>query len=66
MHARGVMPEPDSREPWFICEAHSKDDSVDRAVSAFEDSLRAALDARARGHLEDGPASGAMAHPAAG
>ena len=23
MHARGAMPEPDSREPWFICEAHA-------------------------------------------
>src|SRR6266542_2216046 len=23
MHSRGAMPEPDSREPWFICEAHS-------------------------------------------
>ena len=51
MHARGAMPEPDSREPWFICEAHSKDDSVDRAVTAFEQSLKAALDARARGEL---------------
>ncbi len=48
MHRRGAMPEPDSREPWFICEAHAKDDSVDRAVTAFEDSLKAALDARAR------------------
>ena len=47
MHVRGAMPEPDSREPWFICEAHAKDDSVDRAVTAFEESLRAALHARA-------------------
>ena len=23
MHARGAMPEPDSREPWFFCEAHA-------------------------------------------
>jgi glutamate-1-semialdehyde 2,1-aminomutase len=49
MHARGAMPEPDSREPWFICEAHAQGDLVDRAITAFEDSLRAALDARARG-----------------
>jgi glutamate-1-semialdehyde 2,1-aminomutase len=49
MHARGAMPEPDSREPWFVCEAHAKGDIVDRAVTAFEDSLRAALEARARG-----------------
>jgi len=65
MHARGAMPEPDSREPWFICEAHARDDSVDRAVTAFEDSLRAALDARARGNPDLG-AQGAMAHPAGG
>jgi glutamate-1-semialdehyde 2,1-aminomutase len=49
MHARGAMPEPDSREPWFICEAHASDDSVDISVTAFEQSLRAALDERARG-----------------
>jgi len=65
MLARGAMPEPDSREPWFICEAHSKDDSVDIAVTAFEESLRAALDARARATTHPG-AEGAMAHPAGG
>ncbi len=53
MHARGVMPEPDSREPWFVCEAHAKDDSVDRAVTAFEESLAAALELRARGGLPE-------------
>jgi glutamate-1-semialdehyde 2,1-aminomutase len=55
MHRRGAMPEPDSREPWFICEAHAKDDSVDRTVTAFEDSLKAALDARAQTN-DPGPA----------
>jgi len=65
MHARGAMPEPDSREPWFICEAHAADDSVDRAVTAFEASLRAALDARARGDIGQA-AEGAMSHPAGG
>lgn len=49
MHARGAMPEPDSREPWFICEAHSRGDIVDRVVSIFADSFHAALEARARG-----------------
>ena len=48
MHARGAMPEPDSREPWFICEAHSRGDIVDRVVSIFADSFHAALEARAR------------------
>ena len=49
MHARGAMPEPDSREPWFVCEAHAKGDIVDRVLTAFEDSLAAALEARAHG-----------------
>lgn len=51
MQARGAMPEPDSREPWFICEAHSEGDIVDRILVAFASSLDAALEARARGEL---------------
>ena len=51
MHARGAMPEPDSREPWFICEAHAKGDTVDKVVTIFGQSLDAALEARARGEL---------------
>jgi glutamate-1-semialdehyde 2,1-aminomutase len=47
MQARGVMPEPDSREPWFLCEAHAEGDQVDRIVSVFADALAAALEARA-------------------
>ena len=47
MHARGAMPEPDSREPWFFCEAHAREDVVDRIVTIFADSLDAALEARA-------------------
>src|SRR5919198_631521 len=65
MQSRGAMPEPDSREPWFICEAHAKDDSVDRVVSIFEESLEFALEARAHGTEIAGPA-GAQAHPTAG
>ena len=49
MQARGAMPEPDSREPWFLCEAHAEGDYVDRIVSIFEDSLDAALEDRAHG-----------------
>ncbi len=64
MHARGAMPEPDSREPWFMCEAHASADIIDRVISAFSDSLRAALDARAAGRSSDG--AGAMSHPAGG
>ena len=48
MHARGAMPEPDSREPWFVCEAHAQGDIVDRTIEIFGESLDAALDLRAR------------------
>ena len=51
MHARGAMPEPDSREPWFICEAHADADIIDRVLTSFSDSLDAALQARASGEL---------------
>ena len=47
MHARGAMPEPDSREPWFLCEAHAREDVVDKVATIFADSLDAALEARA-------------------
>jgi glutamate-1-semialdehyde 2,1-aminomutase len=50
MHARGAMPEPDGREPWFMCEAHARGDTVDRIVSIFAASVAAALEARSRGH----------------
>ena len=51
MHARGAMPEPDSREPWFVCEAHAQGDIVDRIVTIFGESLDAALETRAHGGL---------------
>jgi glutamate-1-semialdehyde 2,1-aminomutase len=68
MMRHGAMPEPDSREPWFMCEAHASDDSVDVTVSAFETSLREALDARSKGKMDElmTTATGAQAHPAAG
>jgi glutamate-1-semialdehyde 2,1-aminomutase len=65
MHARGAMPEPDSREPWFMCEAHGQGDTVDRVLSIFSDSLDAALEARARGEIGKA-GEGAMSSPAAG
>lgn len=49
MHPHGAMPEPDSREPWFICEAHAEGDYVDRIVSIFAASLHEALELRAQG-----------------
>jgi glutamate-1-semialdehyde 2,1-aminomutase len=39
LHERGVLCEPDSREPWFICEAHAADDSLAQTLSAFEDAV---------------------------
>ena len=48
MLTRGAMPEPDSREPWFMCEAHDDQDIIDRVASAFEGALDAALEDRAK------------------
>jgi glutamate-1-semialdehyde 2,1-aminomutase len=65
MHARGAMPEPDSREPWFLCEAHAQGDHIDRVLTAFSDSLDAALEDRAH-HAPPPTPHGGMASPAAG
>ncbi len=46
MQIRGAMPEPDSREPWFLCAAHDDADEA-RILEAFSGSLDAALEARA-------------------
>ncbi len=62
MHARGAMPEPDSREPWFVCEAHAAGDDVDRIVTIFAESLDAALEGRAHGQV---PRHGEAVAPAA-
>lgn len=43
MMARGAMPEPDSREPWFICEAHTSED-VTQTCEIFEAALDDALE----------------------
>jgi glutamate-1-semialdehyde 2,1-aminomutase len=65
MHARGAMPEPDSREPWFMCEAHADADIIDRVLTAFSDSLDAALEDRAHGAAAP-LHHGGMASPSAG
>jgi len=39
LHDLGVLCEPDSREPWFICEAHSNDDSLDDTLAAFAQAV---------------------------
>ena len=43
LHERGVLCEPDSREPLFICEAHDKQ-CLSQTVEAFEGALSAALE----------------------
>ncbi len=64
MQRYGAMPEPDSREPWFICEAHADGDAVDRTITAFSRALDDALDDRARG--SSAQPTGAMAHGGGG
>jgi glutamate-1-semialdehyde 2,1-aminomutase len=64
MQRYGAMPEPDSREPWFVCEAHAEGDLVDRTIEAFRAALGDALDARAHGEAPPTP-HGGMAAPAA-
>jgi len=39
LHDLGVLCEPDSREPWFICEAHAKDNSLQETLAAFEQAV---------------------------
>lgn len=37
---RGVMPDHDAREPWFLCYAHS-DKDIDDTLTAFRESVKA-------------------------
>jgi glutamate-1-semialdehyde 2,1-aminomutase len=39
--ARGVIPDSDAREPWFLCAAHD-DVAIDETLNAFEDAVQAA------------------------
>jgi len=39
---RGVLPDPDSREPWFMAQAHSEQD-VAETLTAFEDSVKTVM-----------------------
>jgi len=47
LHDRGLLVEPDSREPWFICEAHD-DACLATTLEAFEEGLKITLDHLAR------------------
>jgi glutamate-1-semialdehyde 2,1-aminomutase len=42
MIQRGAMPEPDNREPWFLCYEHT-DEVIDETLNIFYDSVKAAL-----------------------
>jgi len=39
LHELGVLCEPDSREPWFICEAHAVENSLAPTLLAFEQAV---------------------------
>ena len=43
LHDLGVLCEPDSREPWFICEAHDQD-CLEETLRAFEKAVDETLD----------------------
>jgi len=43
LHDEGVLVEPDSREPWFICEAHSVD-CLEPTLVRFEKAVDKTLD----------------------
>jgi len=38
----GAIPDPDDREPWFLCYSHS-DEDIDRTLEYFEDAVKKAL-----------------------
>jgi glutamate-1-semialdehyde 2,1-aminomutase len=44
LHDLGVLCEPDSREPWFICESHARDNSLEQTLAAFEQAVDITID----------------------
>ena len=40
MYENGVWPEPDAREPWFLCAAHD-DSLIDETLNRFQDAVKA-------------------------
>jgi glutamate-1-semialdehyde 2,1-aminomutase len=47
---RGVIPDPDAREPWFLCAAHD-DAAIDETLDVFADAVK---QAKSQGHRPDG------------
>lgn len=56
LHDLGVLCEPDSREPWFICEAHD-DGCLKHTLKAFEEAVDLTLD-----ELDDEPMRAQAGH----
>jgi glutamate-1-semialdehyde 2,1-aminomutase len=44
LHELGILCEPDSREPWFICEAHARDNNLELTLAAFEEAVDITLE----------------------
>jgi glutamate-1-semialdehyde 2,1-aminomutase len=42
MVRKGALPEPDGREPWFLCAALSERD-VEETLNCFEDAVKAVV-----------------------
>jgi glutamate-1-semialdehyde 2,1-aminomutase len=42
LHDLGILCEPDSREPWFICESHD-DGCLNETIEKFEIALDSTL-----------------------
>jgi glutamate-1-semialdehyde 2,1-aminomutase len=40
---RGVIPDPDAREPWFLCAAHD-DDAIEETLAIFAEAVQAVQD----------------------
>jgi glutamate-1-semialdehyde 2,1-aminomutase len=57
LHDRGVIVEPDSREPWFLCAAHDQA-CLEETLAAFEGAVDATIEELAGG---DGRRAGATA-----
>ena len=43
LHDAGVLVEPDSREPWFLCEAHDEA-CIEETVTKFEQAVHVTLE----------------------
>ena len=43
LHDLQILCEPDSREPWFICEAHAREDCLAPTLAAFEEAVDVTL-----------------------